>query len=221
MAQECSRRPSLIRLAISVEGPTEEEFVNRLIVGHLRSKGVETRPVSLGGNVTIGRLAHDMRTLFWQRYHFVTSMIDFYGFRDKGDRTIDQLEQAIFDEVDRLIQRSWDQRAVIPYVQRHEFEGLLFSNVDGFSTFGLPGIDEPCLESLRRIRSHFETPEDINDDQASAPSKRIQALIPRYRKRLHGPLVAEATGLERIRDECPRFNGWVTRLEALSRSAQS
>ena len=208
----------MIRLAISVEGPTEEEFVNRLIVGHLRSKGIETRAVSLGGNITVTRLAHEMRNLFWQRYHFVTSLIDFYGFKDKGNRTIRQLEQAVFDDVDRLVQRSWDQRAVFPYVQRYEFEGLLFSDVDRFSTLGVAGIDEACLESLRRIREHVQTPEDINDDRATAPSKRIEALIPRYRKRLHGPLVAELTGLGRIRAECPRFNEWVTRLETLSLS---
>ena len=118
------------------------------------------------------------------------------GSGTEGHHTICQLEQAVFDEVD---QSDWPEElgsasCVIPYVQRHEFEALLFSDVAGFSTLGLPGIDEPCLESLRRIRHHFDTPEDINDDQATAPSKRIQALIPRYRKRLHGPLVAEATG---------------------------
>ena len=207
----------MIRLAISVEGPTEEEFVNRLIVGHLRSKGIETRPVSLGGHITVSKLAREMVNLLWQRYHFVTSLVDFYGFRDKGNQTICQLEQAVFDEVDRLIRRSWDQRVVFPYVQRHEFEGLLFSEVSSFSTLGIPGIDAACLQSLRRIRDHFETPEDINDDRDTAPSKRIEALIPRYRKRLHGPLVAESTGLERIRAECPRFDGWVRRLEALPR----
>jgi len=158
-----------------------------------------------------------MRTLFWQRYHFVTSLIDFYGFKDKGDRTKCQLGRAVFDDVDRLISRSWDQRAVFPYVQQHEFEGLLFSDVDGFSTLGLSGVDKACLESLRRIRNHFDTPEDINDDQATAPSKRIEAFIPRYRKRLHGPLVAEAIGLERMRAECPMFDQWLTRLESLHR----
>ena len=207
----------MIRLAISVEGPTEEEFVNKLIVGHLRFKGIETRPVSLGGNITVARLAREMVNLFWQRYHFVTSLVDFYGFRDKDDRTICQLEQGVFDEVDQLIGRSWDQRAVFPYIQRHEFEGLLFSDVESFSTLGVAEIDEACLGSLRRIIEHVQTPEDINDDRATAPSKRIGALIPRYRKRLHGPLVAEATGLERIRAECPRFAGWVRRLEALPR----
>ena len=210
----------MIRLAISVEGPTEEEIVNSLIVGHLRTKGIETRPVSLGGNITVTRLAQEMVNLFWQRYHFVTSLVDFYGFREKGDRTVCQLEHAVSAEVDRLIRRSWDQRAVFPYIQQHEFEGLLFSDINGFSTLGLAGIDEDCLRGLQQIRNDFTTPEDINDDRATAPSKRIADLIPRYRKRLHGPLVAATTGLERIRAECPRFDGWVTRLESLSAISQ-
>ena len=206
----------MIRLAISVEGPTEEEFVNRLIVGHLRVEGIETRPVSLGGNITVGKLAREMVNLFWQRYHFVTSLVDFYGFREKDDRTVCQLEHAVLAQVDQLIRRSWDERAVIPYIQRHEFEGLMFSEVRAFSTLGLAGVDADCINSLQQTRDAFGTPEDINDDSETAPSKRIADLIPRYRKRLHGPLVAEATGLERIRAECPRFDGWVTRLETLS-----
>lgn len=214
MAEERARRAALIRLAISVEGPTEEEFVNRLIADHLRTKGIDTRPVSLGGNVTIQKLAREMVNLFWG-YDFATSLVDFYGFRGKDNRTICQLEDAVADEVNRLIRRKWDQRRVFPYVQRHEFEGLLFSDVESFSTLGLSEINETCLESLRRIRGRFNTPEDVNDDGATAPSKRIESLIPRYIKLLHGPLVAEETGLERIRAECPRFDSWVARLESL------
>ena len=205
----------MIRLAISVEGETEEGFVNRLIVDHLRAKGIETRPVLIGGNITVAGLAQEMVNLFWQRYDFVTSLVDFYGFRKKGSQTICQLEAAVSVEVDRLIHRSWDQRRVFPYIQRHEFEGLLFSDTQSFSSLALLGVNDGCLRRLTRIRNRFTTPEDINDKRLTAPSKRIEALIPRYRKRLHGPPVAEATGLERIRAECPRFNQWVTRLESL------
>lgn len=209
----------MIRLAISVEGLTEEEFVNRLIADHLRSKGIEARPISLGGYITVSRLAQDMVNLFWQRYHFVTSLVDFYGFRDKGGRTICELEGAVFTEADRLIRRSWDQRAIFPYIQRHEFEGLMFSEVDCFATLELADIDDGCLQELRRIRNCFKTPEDINDNCMTAPSKRIEALIPRYIKPLHGALVATATGLDRIRAECPRFNKWLTCLELLPSQA--
>ena len=138
----------MIRLAISVEGPTEEAFVNKLIVSHLRTKGIETRPVSLGGNVTVGRLAQEMVNLFWQRYRFDTSLIDFYGIREKNDRTVCQLEHAVLAQVDQLIRRRWDERAVIPYIQRHEFEGLMFSEVRAFSTLELAGVDGDCLDSL-------------------------------------------------------------------------
>ena len=47
------------------------------------------------------------------------------------------------------------------------------------------------------------------------PSKRIKALIPKYNKVLHGPLAAGETGLDSMRNECPRFNGWLSRLESL------
>jgi hypothetical protein len=207
-------------LAISVEGPTEEEFVNKLIVRHLRAKGVETQPVSIGGNITVSKLAQEMVNLYW-RYDFTTSLVDFYGFRGKERQTRRQIQDAVFDEVNRLIRRSWDQRRVFPYIQRHEFEGLIFSDVDGFSGLGIAGVDDRCLQQLRRVRDAFKTPEDINDNHATAPSKRIQTLIPRYSKLLHGPLVAEAAGLDRIRAECPRFNTWLTHLESLPDLAQA
>ena len=37
----------MIRLAISVEGPTEEEFVNNLLADHLRARGVEPQPIRI------------------------------------------------------------------------------------------------------------------------------------------------------------------------------
>ena len=61
----------------------------------------------------------------------------------------------------------------------------------------------------------FETPEDINDSSETAPSKRIESLLPSYQKVVDGPEIIAAIGLEVVREECPRFNGWLTRLESL------
>ena len=205
----------MIRLAISVEGQTEEEFVSTVLVDHLRPKGVESRPILLGGtggDVTVERLARDMARLYWS-FDFVTSLVDFYGFRDKGSATVDELEKIIDEKVNDNVRRSWDQSRVFSYVQQHEFEGLLFSDVSAFA--GLIDVPDGAVEVLREIRSQFPTPEDINDNSDTAPSKRIVELIPRYQKVVHGPVVAEEIGLEAIRAECPRFNAWVTRLEAL------
>ena len=209
----------MIRLAISVEGETEEEFVKEVLAGHLRSRGIDTTPVLIGrarggavhggGHVTTDRLAREMRHL---RHSFgaVTSLVDFYGFKDKDDRSPDALLRAIRGAVGQI-----DERFVFPHVQVHEFEGLLFSDVDVFQNeFG-----GRVVADLRAIRSGFETPEDINDSSKTAPSKRIQELIPTYRKTLHGPLLADDIGLDRIRSECPRFDAWLRRVESLGEPA--
>ena len=202
----------MIRLAISVEGQTEEEFVKKLLAGRLRMKGVEPQPILLGGNVTVPRLAKEMARLFWS-FDAVTSLVDFYGFRGKRNETPRELQERIFEEVDRNILRGWDQSKVFPYVQQYEFEGLLLSNVEAFAT--LPGASNESMQALRSIRAQFPTPEDINDNSDTAPSKRILKLIPRYRKALDGPVLALEMGLATNRAECLRFDEWVTRLESL------
>ncbi len=201
----------MIRLAISVEGETEEEFVNEVLAERLRTRGVEPYPILLGGDVTLERLASDMAELHWN-FDFVTSLVDFYGFRDKGNVPIKELERRIHTTVISRINRSFDESRIFPYVQRHEFEGLLFSDVDAFTWLG---VSDETLSELRNIRSRFPTPEDINDNVDTAPSKRLESLIPRYDKRVAGPVVALEIGLDKIRSECPRFNRWLDRLENL------
>jgi hypothetical protein len=101
----------------------------------------------------------------------------------------------------------------IPYLQLHEYEGLLFSDPSAFAA----GIYEPGLANVfQQIREQFPTPEDINDGPGTAPSKRVIAAHPQYRKPLYGALAAMAVGIAAMRRECPHFNQWVTRLEALA-----
>ena len=198
-----------------VEGPTEVEFVKRVLAPALGAHRVAATPVSMGGNVTRDRMAREVANLF-RSFDCVTSFVDFYGFRDKADLTVEQLERAVEQTVQTRIGKRYDALKVVVYVQRHEFEGLLFADVDGFRDAGL-AIDEAGLARLRGVRQRFPTPEDINDDSTTAPSKRILALIPDYRKRLHGPLVAENVGLAAMRTECRRFGRWMDRLEGLGR----
>ena len=212
----------MIRLAITVEGQTEEEFVNAVLLHYLRPMDIEIQPILIGrarntdkggGNVTIDRLASEMASLYGS-FDAVTSLVDFYGFRDKGGRTVQELETHLHCEVGNRIGGSWNETKVFPYVQPYEFEGLLFADVEAFG--GLIDVPDGSVAALRRIRGQFPTPEDINDDPKTAPSKRIVGAIPRYRKSVHGPQVAETMGLESMRAECPRFKEWVSRPESLS-----
>ena len=202
----------MTRLAIVVEGPTEREFVRDILVEYLLTRQVYTEPLLLNGDVTVTRLASEMAKLI-RSFDCVSSLVDFYGFRGKGNATPDELERCIGEKVNTQINLYEYETRVIPYVQKHEFEGLLFSNVDAFSDSIMASHRQ--VRELRDIRSRFPTPEDINDSYDTTPSRRIAQIIPRYQKVADGPLIAQSAGFDTIRAECPRFSAWVARLESL------
>lgn len=205
----------MVRVGMIVEGLTELEFVDYVLAPHLIAKDVHIFPKLIGkggGNVTLNQLSKDMLSFYWG-YDFVTTLVDFYGFKGKQDREPDELLDAILDAVQERIGASWDERKIIPYVQVHEFEALLFSDVSAFSA--ILEITQADIDELHRVKSQFSDPEKINDDFFTAPSKRIQKIYNDYNKPNHGRRVAETIGIDKMREECPRFNEWLEQLEAL------
>lgn len=212
----------MTRLGVSVEGATERAFVRALLAEHLRTYGVAAVPVLIGrpghgygaggGDVGVERLAAHMAHLL-RSFDAVTSLVDFYGFRRKGEATVEELESQVGTAVAAKAGARFGRRPVLPYVQRHEFEALLFSDVTQFGR--LESAPRGVEQALAKIRARFETPEDIDDSPTTAPSKRLEALIPRYEKVAHGSSVAERTGLPKIRAACPRFDRWIAELESL------
>ena len=206
----------MIRLAISVEGETEEDFVKEVLARHLADQGILATAISLGGNIATEKVVDEMVRLLWS-FDRVTSLVDFYGFRRRNAATPEELQNRIDSEVHQKMPNSRNRNDAFSYVQQYEFEGLLFADVSVFATLPL-SVPVPAaqVDELRAIRSRFQTPEDINDGRDTAPSKRIARLIRGYNKRAHGHLLAEAIGLDTIRAECPRFAAWMARLEALA-----
>lgn len=201
----------MIRLGVVVEGQTEAEFVGRVLAKSLRHAGVEPTAIPLRGKVSVQTLSNNMQHAFWS-FDAVTSLVDFYGFHGKGEATVTALEDQVRQQVHSRIGSDSAARRVFPYVQKHEFEALLFTDVAAFSAINAPA---DAIDKLRAARSGFATPEDIDDDPATAPSKRIAAVVPRYHKVRDGANVAAAVGLPAMRAACPRFNAWLTRLESL------
>jgi hypothetical protein len=196
-------------IAVSVEGGTEREFVKSILGPHLIRLGLTVKPVLLGGmggDVSLGNIRNDLRTLIGNRGNtLVTTLYDFYGFRDRGSRTIEQLQDAIWELVSR------DTRC-LPYVQCYEFEALVFSGpLEAANILGDPNV----ASSMTEIVKQCGAPEQINDNKATCPSRRLKQLHPRYNKVLHGYRIIERIGLPKVRAACPRFHQWVTRLEAL------
>jgi hypothetical protein len=123
-----------------------------------------------------------------------------------------KLEQAMLEDVTART----GTRFFVPYVQLHEFEALLFTDPSILDSQLTEVGAKSKLKELLAVRKQYETPEHINTRPETAPSKRLEALYGRaYQKILIGRLVTEKIGLERLREACPRFGAWVSKLEAL------
>jgi hypothetical protein len=150
-------------------------------------------------------------------------MLDFYGLGHGFPGTpataqlpsaekVALLEQAMKADVCAQIPGLRPDLRFLPYFQMHEYEGLLFSDPDAFAN----GIRQPSrVQAFQSIRDAFATPEEINDDPNTAPSKRVLQVYPSYRKVIDGTLAARSVGVDRMRRECPHFRAWIERLESL------
>ena len=63
----------------------------------------------------------------------------------------------------------------------------------------------------------FASPELINHGQHTHPKARIKKYLVDYGEKADGPPLAQAIGLDRIRQKCPHFDQWLTKLENLDR----
>ncbi len=227
----------MTRLLVHVEGQTEEQFVNELLLPHLRDYGYSSVSARLVGNARQrgrrGRVKPwpEVRKaivnhLKQDRGIIAATMVDYYGLPRIGPKAwpgreeasgvalpakADMVEKAIVEDVVRTMGIGFDSSRFIPFVTMHEFEALLFSDCERLAV----GMDRPDLgNAFRKIRDAFATPEEIDDSPATAPSKRILTLVPGYQKPLMGTLAALEIGLAAMRAECPHFDTWLKRLES-------
>jgi len=105
----------------------------------------------------------------------------------------------------------------IPNIQLHEFEAILFSKVEQIHQSMIASGSTPSeLRKLQAIKAGFPSPEYINDNPTTAPSKRIRQIYPSFQKPTDGIIIAKNIGIPTIRRECTHFDKWLTRLESLS-----
>jgi hypothetical protein len=194
-------------IVVSVEGATEREFVQQVLVPHFAPMGLALDPVPVSGCVSLTAVKDELRILVKRRdCPWVTTLYDLYGFQQRKGRGAEEMETALHKVVGNAPK-------FIPYVQAHEFEALLFAGpAAAASVLGNPTI---AAKMRRILQEHGDAPETINDGYDTCPSRRLKHLHPAYDKVLHGPPIAAEIGLAAIRAACPRFDGWLTRLERL------
>lgn len=96
----------------------------------------------------------------------------------------------------------------IPYIQKHEFEALLFSSNNGFQEL----YDEAIYAETMKIIDAFPNPEELNSHPNTAPSKKVISIMKNYDKVTDGNMIALEIGIEKILEKCPRFKEWIEEL---------
>jgi hypothetical protein len=221
------------RLIVVVEGQTEEAFVREVVCPHLQALGLYDVSATIVGKITAQRRGHNNRGggsyKHWRKDIQrilqapspdlrVTTLFDLYGlpddFPDLETHKTDTDTNNRCTALQEALRRDINDARFIPYLQRHEFEALVLASLGSLRELLDAQDDLDGVDAL--AREIAETPpEEINDGRETAPSKRLDAHIPSYRKTLHGPLATADTGLELIRQTCPRFGAWLDALEQL------
>ena len=226
---------SSVDVYIVVEGPAEQTFVRDVLAPHMAQKRIYMHPVLIGkpghkgGDVRFVRAKSDIGNFLKQRSDtFISTMFDYFRIdsswpgKEKALQQISSgstltashkaeiLEAATHNEIKRSFPGHNSENRFIPYIEMHEFEALLFSDA-----YILAEMTEIDVSQLLKIIEGFDNPEEINDDPAKAPSKRLCALTRGYRKVAMGKTVSEAIGIQAIRSKCPHFDHWLTKLEEL------
>lgn len=195
----------MVRVGISVEGTTEERFVQKSLVPYFALKDIFIQPVSMSGKVNLARVKNEIEKLAYN-FDYVTTLYDFYGFKGAD---VNETKQSLEEKVKNSL-KAEIQRKCVPYIQMYEFEGLLFSSPDIVGS--VLGDDEYATWAQGVLDAFHGDPESINNSEQTAPSKRFNKNTP-YRKTVHGPDIALQTGLQNIRDVCSGFDDWINKIE--------
>ncbi len=220
---------------IIVKGSSEEVFVNDALVKHfaplnifIASRKILTgwdrinKKPAKGGLLKYIKFKNDV--LRWiesdrgRAETFHPSFIDLYAFPKDAQNPYTKPIQNIVDCYQRIealeaaITWEIDYPDFIPYVHLHEFVALLL--VDPDRSITMYPDEQRGINKLKRSIGNTN-PEEINESPSGAPSKRIIQYLLNYegQKAQVGPLVEEDIGLLMLRNKCPHFNDWITKLE--------
>jgi hypothetical protein len=216
------------RVRILVEGQTEEAFVNNILSSHLNPMGVYPYAFlfrSKGGSFVYQRAQKEILNSLKEDTSLIcTTMVDFYRLpqdwpgRKEADNHRLYLDKAVTvnnalsADISAQLGSSFNRSRFIPYVQMHEFEALLFSDIASW-------VQGKIFNQLEEVKKSFSCPEEINDNYETCPSRRIINIFKecgqKYGKVIDGINASKKVGLAKMRSACPHFNEWITKLEKL------
>lgn len=235
----------MIYLYFIVEGRTEEEFVKEILKPYLEKKqifiqGVEqvitgknqSKKHCKGGGKNYeyykNHLSRRIKQFKKTSHLYFTTMIDLYAlpqnfpnyeiyvdYKDKYKK-VKALEKEFGNDI--------NQNNFIPYIQLHEFETLLLSDLSKFKEYYIDedNVDQKIL-ALQNDIKEYDNIELINESESTAPSKRIEKFFNKYcrEKTTVGIYVALEIGLDKMKEKCKHFNEWIEKIENLNPNGMS
>ena len=219
---------------VVTEGQTETNFVNKILNPYfcgsdkfLIPTTVLTKADEQKGRMYKGGLVDYAKARLTIRNNlaytnkqnvYVTTMFDLYALpRDtpgmiEADKISDPYEKVAVLEKSMLnFEKELRKPVFHPYIQLHEFEALLFSNLDLLAIEYFEYDIQPLKDCLEKKKN----PELINDGRETAPSKRILKCIPDYDKVTSGISVLEKIGLPALCCKCKHFSEWIDWIQEL------
>lgn len=223
-------------LHILCEGQTEERFVKEILAPYLQQFNIYPKPILLltskkknarGGMLSYAQARRDMEICIRQHQdkgcerHMFTTMFDFYAlpedFPGFAETAGEQDVRHRISLLEQVFAKQFPTDRLIPYLQLHEFEALLFTDISKLSV-DYPDAQEQIVQ-LKAETDSYDDPEMINNHPDTAPSKRIiHALDDRYNynKVKSGTAVASAIGLDAILAKCLHFRQWIDSIKSLA-----
>lgn len=219
------------KIFVVTEGQSETNFVKKVMVPYFAGRCILI-PITVvtktdgrhgkiykGGVSNYGQIRNTLlKTLNSAAKNtdsYVTTMFDFYrlpadvpGVLD-AEKVNDPYEKVRIIEREILKTEGYDENFFFPYIELHEFEAMIFSDVtkleEAYFEYDLTALKE-CV----KVQSN---PELINDGVETAPSKRIINCINCFDKANVGVDVLEKIGIENIAGKCGHFAEWVKRIK--------
>lgn len=219
------------RLVIIAEGDTEESFVNNILSPYFISLGLYNDiqcfkiKKSNGGISKYSDVKKDIANTLYENDVVVSTMLDFYrlpsSFPGKQEASslpshlqqVEFIEEKLKCNIESTQGCKFDN--LIPYIQLHEFEALIFASINGVDALFEPS--EFHRKEMLKVINEYPNPEDINDQPNTAPSVRLTKLIPGYEKVLFGIDILQQHGMPTLLARCPHFRAWVKKLESALR----
>lgn len=226
----------IIILHVLCEGQTEERFVKEILAPYLQQFNIVSKATILltsrkrnkrGGMISYAKAKGELEILFKQNQnneyqrHLFTTMFDYYALPNDFPEMIEagkiQNVRQRVNFIEQSFENDINNSSFIPYIQLHEFEALLFVDIEQLKSEYPKSAKQ--IDKLKIETDLIGDPELINNRPNTAPSKRIIKSVEKdyhYNKVQTGSNITSSIGIESLMKHCLHFKEWIERIKEKS-----